>query len=56
MHILYSSFQELKTQVGVRYCLFDKLLPLDVARNIYEVFPLAGQMRLINAFREKNLL
>lgn len=39
--------------VGVRFCELDDLLPLDIARQIFEVFPPATSMRLMDSFREK---
>ena len=50
---LRSSFQNSKTEVGVRYCLLDNLLPQDISEDIYEKFPPADKMRLMDSFREK---
>lgn len=39
--------------VGVRYCVIDDLLPLDIAKQISSLFPSLNQMRLMKSFREK---
>ena len=36
-----------------RYTLVDDVLPLDLARRIYDAFPATGDMRLMSSFREQ---
>lgn len=47
------SFQKSNAEVGVRYFLLDNLLPKNIAEDIYETFPSAEKMRLMDSFREK---
>ncbi|PRC92706.1 2OG-Fe(II) oxygenase [Solimicrobium silvestre] len=46
-------FMQSKKDVGVRYCYIENLLPEDIAKKIYSVFPSLGQMRLMSSFRER---
>jgi Rps23 Pro-64 3,4-dihydroxylase Tpa1-like proline 4-hydroxylase len=41
------------SEVGVRYCFLDNLLPDHIAGQIYDAFPSFQAMRLMNSFREK---
>lgn len=50
---LSKSFELSSKEVGVRYCVVDDLLPLDVAEKISDAFPNPTIMRLMNSFREK---
>ena len=50
---LHNRFEKSSAEVGVRYCALDGLLPTDIARQIFEAFPRAEQMRLMNSFRER---
>src|SRR5262245_8372555 len=38
---------------GTRYTLVDDVLPVELARRIYEAFPPTGEMRLMESFREQ---
>lgn len=50
---LQKSFLQSFSEVGVRYCVLDNLLPDNVVQNIYEEFPAVSSMRLMDSFREK---
>lgn len=50
---LATAFNASRNEVGVRYCVVDDLLPLDLAQRIKDVFPQPQAMRLMNSFREK---
>jgi Rps23 Pro-64 3,4-dihydroxylase Tpa1-like proline 4-hydroxylase len=50
---LRDSFEKSAAEIGVRYCVLDELLPVEIAHQIYGVFPKASQMRLMDSFREK---
>ena len=50
---LQRQFLESESDVGVRYCFVDNLLPKDVGRSIYDAFPEVRSMRLIRGFREQ---
>jgi Rps23 Pro-64 3,4-dihydroxylase Tpa1-like proline 4-hydroxylase len=50
---LAESFHRSATEVGVRYCVVDDLLPEELAQRIYSAFPQTGSMRLMDSFREK---
>jgi Rps23 Pro-64 3,4-dihydroxylase Tpa1-like proline 4-hydroxylase len=47
------SFARSSEHVGVRYCYVENLLPVEMARKIYNVFPKLEQMRLMSSFRER---
>lgn len=47
------AFEASRSEVGVRYCAIDDLLPDALARQIYERFPKPESMRLMDSFREK---
>lgn len=49
---LKSFFKESFSEVGVRYCIVDDLLPEDVVNYIYKNFPNTSEMRLMKSFRE----
>ncbi len=51
-NMLKTQFSESVADVGVRYCFIDDLLPLDIAAQIYNVFPSVDDMRLMRSFRE----
>lgn len=50
---LKKNFQNSINEVGIRYCYLDDLLPEEIAKKIYSVFPKKNEMRLMNSFREK---
>lgn len=50
---LSEDFEMSRKEVGVRYCVIDKLLPSDIAEQIFSAFPNPESMRLMNSFREK---
>jgi Rps23 Pro-64 3,4-dihydroxylase Tpa1-like proline 4-hydroxylase len=50
---LSDAFEASCEEVGVRYCVIDDLLPIDIARRISDSFPLPDSMRLMSSFREK---
>jgi len=50
---LRAAFLKSSSEVGVRYCVLDNLLPDDIAHRINKVFPAASSMRFMNSFREK---
>jgi len=50
---LAAAFQASHSEVGVRYCCIDDLLPEKLARRIHERFPKPETMRLMGSFREK---
>ena len=50
---LRDSFENSINEVGVRYCVIDGLLPMDIAQLIYDSFPLVEKMRLMDSFRER---
>lgn len=50
---LRTAFEKSVERVGVRYCALDNLLPEELARSIHTQFPSAGQMRLMDSFRER---
>ena len=50
---LWRAFEQLKAEVGVRYCCIDELLPEELARRIHERFPMPESMRLMDSFRAK---
>jgi Rps23 Pro-64 3,4-dihydroxylase Tpa1-like proline 4-hydroxylase len=50
---LAEMFQRSATEVGVRYCFVDDLLPPALAERIYQAFPQPEAMRLMDSFREK---
>jgi Rps23 Pro-64 3,4-dihydroxylase Tpa1-like proline 4-hydroxylase len=50
---LHDRFQTSVSEIGVRYCALDDLLPLDIALGIHRAFPPADQMRLMDSFRER---
>ncbi len=50
---LQKAFQASRSEVGVRYCCIDDLLPEELARRIHERFPRPEEMRLMDNFREK---
>jgi len=50
---LADMFQRSASEVGVRYCVIDNLLPPALAERIYGVFPKPDAMRLMDSFREK---
>jgi Rps23 Pro-64 3,4-dihydroxylase Tpa1-like proline 4-hydroxylase len=50
---LRKQFQESLSEVGVRYCYVDELLPVDLAYAIYRAFPSVDSMGLMDSFREK---
>ena len=52
---LSKEFQLSGNKVGVRYCVVDDLLPVELAGKISEVFPALNSMRLMDSFREKKL-
>ncbi len=51
--LLRRQFLESATEVGVRYCYVDDLLPAEIANSIYRAFPGVESMRLMNSFREQ---
>ena len=53
--LLSDEFQASKEEVGVRYCVVDNFLPIDLAKQISGAFPDLGSMRLMDSFREKKL-
>jgi Rps23 Pro-64 3,4-dihydroxylase Tpa1-like proline 4-hydroxylase len=50
---LREQFNDSISQVGVRYCTVENLLPVEIATQIHAVFPAAKQMRLLSSFRER---
>lgn len=50
---LADMFQRSASEVGVRYCVVDNLLPLALVNRIYNAFPKPEAMRLMDSFREK---
>ncbi len=50
---LSGEFENSSKEVGVRYCIIDNFLPLDVAEQISTAFPKPQVMRLMDSFREK---
>lgn len=50
---LRDAFESSRSEVGVRYCALDDLLPVEVAQAIHNKFPQLEQMRLMDSFREK---
>ncbi len=48
-----AAFAASASEVGVRYCAIDDLLPQDWARQVSEAFPEPSAMRLMDSFREK---
>ncbi|BDT60627.1 hypothetical protein MasN3_41210 [Massilia varians] len=52
---LAKMFQRSASEVGVRYCFVDDLLPPILAKRIYRAFPKPEAMRLMDSFREKKL-
>lgn len=46
-------FDSSLSEVGVRYCYIDNLLPENVVEEIYKNFPKTSEMRLMDSFREK---
>lgn len=50
---LSAAFELSSKEVGVRFCVVDDLLPLEVAERISEAFPNPESMRLMDSFREK---
>jgi Rps23 Pro-64 3,4-dihydroxylase Tpa1-like proline 4-hydroxylase len=50
---LSADFDASIKEVGVRYCVVDDLLPIDVAESISDAFPNPESMRLMDSFREK---
>ncbi|MEN9419577.1 MAG: hypothetical protein RI988_3197 [Pseudomonadota bacterium] len=50
---LRSSFERSRNEVGVRYCVVDDLLPMEVAKEVHARFPQPSSMRLMDSFREK---
>ena len=53
LEILRENFLQSSNEVGVRYCVLDDLLPEDISRRIYDIFPATPLMRLMDSFREK---
>ncbi len=53
--LLSDEFQASNEEVGVRYCVVDNFLPIDLAEQISGAFPDLGSMRLMDSFREKKL-
>lgn len=53
LETLRENFLQSSNEVGVRYCILDNLLPENISRKIYEVFPATSSMRLMDSFREK---
>ncbi|MDF3819137.1 2OG-Fe(II) oxygenase [Leptospira sp. 96542] len=51
--LLKNSFRDSVSEVGVRYCILDNLLPRSIAEKIQDRFPTKEQMRLMSSFREK---
>lgn len=49
---LSEHFNSSYNEVGVRYCVVDDFLPVDVAERISDVFPDPTSMRLMKSFRE----
>lgn len=50
---LSSEFDASSTEVGVRYCIVENLLPVEVAQRVSDAFPNPESMRLMDSFREK---
>lgn len=50
---LRAAYRDSFSEVGVRYCVLDNLLPDDIAHRINKAFPAASSMRLMDSFREK---
>jgi Rps23 Pro-64 3,4-dihydroxylase Tpa1-like proline 4-hydroxylase len=50
---LKQSFKDSKNIVGTRFCYIDDLLPLEVVKEIYDLFPSNVDMRLMSSFREE---
>ncbi len=50
---LADAFDTSRSEVGVRYCVVDDFLPVDVAKRISDAFPNPESMRLMHSFREK---
>lgn len=50
---LKKQFKDSISEVGVRFCYLDQLLPEKIAYQIYESFPKKGQMRKMSSFREE---
>ncbi len=53
LEILRERFLQSSSEVGVRYCVVDDLLPEDISRRIYDAFPATPLMRFMESFREK---
>ena len=53
VHKLSEDFHGSSSEVGVRYCVVDDLLPQEIAERISSVFPDPDAMRLMSSFREK---
>lgn len=51
--VLSKKFQESKEHVGVRYVEIDNFLPIEIAKEIYSMFPNRDQMRFISTIREQ---
>lgn len=51
--VLRKSFEKSVSEVGVRYCAIDNLLPIEIAQRIQDSFPSVDQMRLMDSFRER---
>ena len=47
------AFEASKKEVGVRFCIIDDLLPIEVSEHISDKFPNLQSMRLMDSFREK---
>ncbi len=47
------AFEASSKEVGIRFCVVDDLLPIEVSKRITDAFPNPKSMRLINSFREK---
>ncbi|KON75696.1 2OG-Fe(II) oxygenase family protein [Leptospira kirschneri serovar Mozdok] len=50
---LKNNFQNSISEIGIRYCYLDDLLPEKIAKKIYSVFPKKNEMRFMDNFREK---
>lgn len=50
---LARQFADSASEVGVRYCVTDDLLPAELASEVYQAFPPADTMRLMKSFREQ---
>lgn len=50
---LRRQFTDSASEVGIRYCVADDLLPAELASDVFRAFPPVDMMRLMKSFREK---